>query len=311
MNTPAFRRLLRFLGISLSWLFASSAVAAPVVNTFTYIDGYTPGVFWSMMTPGIASIDETHVEGNGNPGEVDVSSRARAWGSTANGQYSIGARAELDARYVPAALMQPAGTFSNTAEVKAISQIQDQLTFMAPGVAPGALINVSLVYQLSGTGFTCPSGCITVNDPAEIRAGAVYGEAKSIIGPGWELETYRIDYPAPGSGFTHSFSVANGSNQAYTLELTARVFSDTADGKVLNMDVDPGFFRTYGDANYYSTLAITAIQAFDGGGAPIEGFAVTNSDGVALTAVPAAPALWLFGSALAGLLPRFRRRRTS
>lgn len=309
MKASASRWFSRLFGGSCGCLLASALAAAPIFNTFTYIDGYTPGLFWSTMTPGAASIDDIRVEGNGDPGTVDVSSRARAWASTVNGQYRIGARAELDARYVPAELMQPTGMFSNTAEAKAISQIQDQLTFTAPGVAPGAPINVSLTYQLSGSGYSCPSGCSTSSDPGEIQASAIYGEAQSTIGPGWEVETYRIDYPAPGSGFTHSFSVANASTQAYTLQLTSRVFSDTADGKALNKDVDPGFFRTYGDANYLSTLTITAILAFDSGGVPLEGFTITNSDGVALTAVPAPPALWLFGSALAGLLQQLRRRR--
>ncbi|CAG0945179.1 hypothetical protein GPROT2_03070 [Gammaproteobacteria bacterium] len=313
MNTSAIRSLTHLAGSTLGCLVATAALASPVVSTYMYIDGYTPGIFWTNFSnPGGSSSDETRVEGYGNPGEVDVTSRARAWVSTANGQYAMGARAELDARYVPASLMQPTGAFSNTAEVLAISQIQDELTFTAPGVAPGASISVSLVYQLSGMGYTCaPVGCIVLGRPGEIPASAVYGEMQSTIGPGWESATYRIDYPAPGSTFTHSFSIANGSSQAYTLLLRARVFSDTADGKALNMDIDPGYFQTQGDANYLSTLTITGIQAFDGQGAPLEGFTVTNSDGVALAVVPAPSGLWLFGPGLLALLQRSRRRRAA
>jgi hypothetical protein len=288
--------------------YATTADAAPVYNTFAYVDSFTPGAFLSKNNFGVGSIDETYVEG-GRAGEYTVTGHARAYASTTNGQYSIGARAELDADYVPASLMQPSGSFSNTAETMAIGQIQDQLTFTAPGLMTGASMNVSFTYMLSGNGFTCaPFECATNYGPGEISATAVYGEAQSSIGAGFQLETKRIDFPAPGATFTHSFNVQNGSTENYTLQLTARVFSDSADAKALNMDIDPGYFNVHGDANYYSTLTIIGIAASDTNSDPIPGFTVTNSDGVVLATVPAPAAVWLFGSGLLGLIGVARRK---
>lgn len=296
-----------WMGVS-GCLFASAVAAAPVVNTFAYFDGFG-GPLDGKFNYGGGSLDETRVEGSGSPGDVAVTSRARAYASVTNGQYKIGARAELDADYVPAALMQPSGSFSNTAEAMAIGQIEDQLTFSAPGLQPGAYMNVGFTYRLSGNGFSCaPADCSTVYGAGAIPATEVYGEMLSSIDSGWQQQKKRIDFPAPGTTFTHHFNAWNGNATNFTLELTARVFSDSADAKALGMDVNPGYFKVHGDADYYSTLAIVGIAAVDADGAPISDFRITNSDGVALAAVPVPPALGLFGAGLLGLAGIARRR---
>lgn len=311
MEQLSKRSIFKLLTTVLVSVSASAAAAAPVTNTHAYIDSFTAGGFLAQYNLGGGPIDRTYTEGSGAPGEYTVTGRARAYASTSNGQYALGARAELTAEFVPASLMQPVQSLYNTAEAMAIAQIEDQLTFTVQGSAPGDWINVSFTYHLSGAGSTCTLvGCISTYGPGEIPATEVYGEATSIIGTGFQSQTQtkRIDFPAPGSAFTHTFSVQNGDTRNYFLDLTARVFSTSEDAKTQNLDNDPGYFSVRGDANYYSTLTITGIEAFDLSGTPLPGFTVLNSSGVALSAVPVPPALWLFGSGLLGLIGIARRK---
>jgi hypothetical protein len=292
---------------------ASAAPAAPVTNTFAYIDSFTSGAFLSRNNFGVGAIDETYTDtAGGTLGDYAVTGRARAYAATANGQYALGARAELDAEFVPPP-WGPYGSppvFWDTAETKAIGQIQDQLTFNVPGLAAGAFMNVAFTYSLSGNGFTCdPFDCVTVYGPGEIPATEVSGEVASSIGTGFQYQTSRIDFPAPGGTFTHTFSVQNGDTQNYLLQLTARVFSTSADADAAGMASDPGYFNVHGDANYLSTLTITGLAAFDTNGAPLSGLTILNSDGVALvpTVVPE-PASWAMVLAGLGLVATTVRR---
>ncbi len=294
------------IAIGLMTLAAMPGRAAPVTSTFAYIDSYSAGVFRAKNNPAIGLVDETLLQGTGAPGEYTLMGHARAWATASGGQYAIGARADLDADFVPGTLIAVYGdppVLWNTAEALASGLIEDQLTFLTPALAPGATMNVSFTYFLHGQGADCDrAACaITGGVGGTIPATEVYGEARSSIGGGFQLQSKRIDFPAPGAGFTHVFTVQNGATLAYALELSARVFSSTADAKALGMDLNPGYFHVDATADYHSTLTLTGIAATDAGGTPLDTFSITGSDGLPLTPVPLPGSAWLLGPAFAWL----------
>lgn len=283
--------------------------AAPVTSTFAYIDSYSPGVFRATNNFAVGLVDETLSEGTGAPGEYTLTGHAHAYANASGGLYAIGALAGLDADFVPGTLIAAYGdppVLWNTAEAMALGRIEDQLTFLAPALSPGATMNVSFTYLLGGQGADCDRAACTITGGVggTIPATEVYGEARSSIGGGFQLQSKRIDFPAPGADFTHVFTVQNGATLAYTLELSARVFSSTADAKALGMDLNPGYFHIDATADYLSTLSLTGIAATDVSGTPLATFSITGSDGLPLAPVPLPGSAWLLGPAFAWLVRR-------
>ena len=187
---------------------------------------------------------------------------------------------------------------------KAISEINDLLTFNVPGATPATVTNITIEFDTNG--HMLPSGTDTTpGQPAgTLQATATFGTPTNIydINAGVELDestllpyvsqddNYPTGWPAAGS-----FTVATPES----LEFTG-TFPLTGINPTLSVDLLQTLEASYGmDSSYLSNIVI---------GTPV-GVTYTSSSGLSGTAPVPEPGTFaiLFGAAALGL----RRRRES